>query len=296
MRFSLNLPIGLAGDMTWGAQLLEEHGVDAGFVTDHPAPDARWLNAGGHHAYEPTVALAFAASTERLLLHTHIYVAAYRNPFLAATALGSLHQLSAGRLIVGLAAGYLRPEFAALGVEFDRRNELTDEAVGLMRRVWAGETIETTTDRFRSRFAIAAPPGDSGHGPPIWIGGNSVSAIRRAARSGDGWSPFPTPPGLAESARTASMATLDDLLQRLGRLRSECESVGREELPEVCCGPFSLSRYVDGGIGAAELVDELGAMSAMGVTWAAVGLPATSVEEFTDGVGRFATEVIDVLR
>ena len=297
MKFSMNLPIGLPGDMTWGAEVLEQHGVDAGFVTDHPAPDARWLNGGGHHAYEPTVALAFAAaSTERLLLHTHIYVAAYRNPFLAATALGSLDQLSGHRLIVGLAAGYLRPEFAALGVDFDRRNELTDESIAVMRRVWAGETVELTTDRFKARYAIAAPPGASGDGPPIWIGGNTVSAIRRAVSSGDGWSPFPTQPGLAESARTASMSSLEDLAKRVDRLRSECEVAGRSDVPEVCCGPFSMSKYATGEIGAAELVDELGAMAAMGVTWAAVGVPATTVSEFTDAVGRFAADVIEPLR
>jgi len=297
VRFSANLPIGLPGDMTSGARFLEQHGFDAGFVTDHPAPDARWLHGGGHHAYEPTVALAFAAaSTERLLLHTHIYVAAYRNPFLAATALGSLQALSGGRVIVGLAAGYLRPEFAALGVDFDRRNELTEESVAVMRRVWAGETIELVTDRFRAKFAVAAPPGPLADAPPIWIGGNSVAAIRRAVTLGDGWSPFPTRPEMAASTRTASLSNLEDLAQRMDRLRVECDVAGRTEPMEVCCGPFSMAGYLGGVVSAAELVDELGAMSELGVTWAAVSLPADSEEAFADHVGRFTADVVRPLR
>lgn len=297
MKFSANLPVGLPGDMTECARILERHGIDAGFVTDHPAPDARWLHGGGHHAYEPTVALSFAAaSTERLLLHTHIYVAAYRNPFLAATALGSLQALSGGRLVVGVAAGYLRPEFAALGVDFDRRNELTDECIGVMRRVWAGETVELATDRFRAKFAVAAPPGPAIDAPPIWIGGNSAAAIRRAVAVGDGWSPFPSPPALAASARTASMSTLEDLAGRLDLLRVQCESAGRVDPPEVCCGAFSMAGYLQGTVTASELVDELGAMSELGVTWATVGLPATSTQAFEDAAGRFEVDVAASLR
>ncbi len=113
----------------------ERLGFDAAYVTDHPAPDDRWLAGGGHHALEPTVALTMAAAaTRRLLLHTHIYVLGYRNPFLAAKALASLDVVSGGRLILGVAAGYLRPEFASLGYEFDDRMARLDEALELLPR------------------------------------------------------------------------------------------------------------------------------------------------------------------
>ena len=116
------------------AAAVEAIGYDACFVTDHPAPDAKWLAAGGHHALDPMVASLFAAAaTTCLRLHTHILVLAYRNPLLTAKSVLSLDVLSQGRLILGVAAGYLKPEFAALGVDFDERNELTDEAIDVLR-------------------------------------------------------------------------------------------------------------------------------------------------------------------
>src|SRR5262245_21320264 len=108
------------------AKAAEAAGFDAVFVTDHPFPDDRWLAGGGHHALDPFVALAFAAaSTTTLRLHTNLYVAAYRNPFLSAKAVATLDHLSNGRVILGIGAGYLEPEFDALGVAFDERNDLT---------------------------------------------------------------------------------------------------------------------------------------------------------------------------
>ena len=104
MRWSLALPTDrvdraeeflTAGAVAEAARAAEAAGFDAVYVTDHPAPDRRWLDGGGHHALEPTVALAFAAAaTDRLLLQTNVYVAAYRNPFLAAKAISSLDVLS----------------------------------------------------------------------------------------------------------------------------------------------------------------------------------------------------------
>ena len=106
------------------ARATEQAGFDAAFVTDHPAPEDRWLASGGHQALDPFVALSFvAAATTRLRVQTHVLVASYRNPFLAAKAIATLDVLSRGRVIVGLAAGYLEAEFAALGVDYAERNE-----------------------------------------------------------------------------------------------------------------------------------------------------------------------------
>ena len=116
------------------ARHAEELGFDAVHVTDHPAGDQQWLVTGGHHALDPFVALSFAAAaTTTLRVQTHIVVLPYRNPFLTAKSVLSLDVLSGGRLTFGVAAGYLRSEFNALGVDYDERNELFDEALEVMR-------------------------------------------------------------------------------------------------------------------------------------------------------------------
>src|SRR5258706_6741633 len=134
------------------ARCAEQAGFSACHVTDHPAPDARWLDSGGHHAMDPFVALSFAAAaTSTLRLLTYVFIAAYRNPFLSAKAAMSLDVLSGGRLILGTAAGYLRPEFGALGVDFDERNELLDEALEVMRSAWTGDVVAIAGRHFRAR-------------------------------------------------------------------------------------------------------------------------------------------------
>lgn len=298
MRFTANLPVSTPASLVAGARTLEDSGFDAAFVTDHPAPDSRWLERGGHHAHEPTVALAVAAATTSALrLHTHIYVLAYRNPFLAATALGSLQVLSGGRLIAGIAAGYLRPEFAAAGVPYERRNELTDQGITILRRIWAGEVVAEETDRHRAASVVAAPPGLGDVAPPpVWIGGNSSAAIERVVRLGEGWSPFPTPGGLDAPTRTAAMVSLDDLARGIARLRGSWERSGRDGAFDVCCSPFSMWRYRSGDASAEELVDELGRMADLGVTWAAVNLPDDDADRYADAAGSFATDVAARLR
>ena len=221
MQFTIGLPtdhVDRADEFVSGeavtacASAAEAAGFDACFVTDHPAPDAKWLAGGGHHALDPFVALSFAAAaTTRLRLQTHILVLPYRNPLLTAKSVLSLDVLSGGRVILGVAPGYLKPEFAALGVDFDERNELTDEAIDVMRQVWTDGEIETVGRHFRTRGTVMRPRSPQVPHPPIWVGGNSTAAMRRAAERGQGWVPFPNPGGLTSRVRTPELSTLDEL-------------------------------------------------------------------------------------
>src|SRR5690242_15140978 len=229
MRFTIGLPtdhVAQADEFVTGeavmecARVAEDAGFDACFVTDHPAPDIKWLEGGGHHALDPFVALSFAAAaTTRLRVQTHILVLPYRNPLLTAKSVLSLDVLSGGRVILGVAPGYLKPEFAALGVDFDERNDLTDEAIDVMRRVWSEDEVEVTGRHFRTRGTTMRPRPPQQPYPPIWIGGNSTAAIRRAAERGQGWVPFPNPGGLTARVRTPQLANLDELASRLRILR-----------------------------------------------------------------------------
>lgn len=293
VRVSLGLPVDrvdtgaelVSGDaVTELAAAYERLGFDAAYVTDHPAPDARWLDGGGHHALEPTVALAVAAAaTRRLLLHTNVYVLPYRNPFLAAKALASLDVLSAGRLILGVAAGYLRPEFAALGAGFDDRTHRLEEALALLPRIWGDEQVAGEGSGYDAAGVLARPrPAQRPH-PPIWVGGNSAAALRRAVTLAQGWSPFPTPGGLERAVRTTAIGDLDELSRRLVRARELCEELGRTEPLTICFVPFSLGGYLaDPERGLAPLVEEVEALEGLGVDWVALSVPGLTRSEVRD--------------
>ena len=147
-----------------------------------------------------------ATLTTRIRLGTGILVLPHHNPVLLAKALATLDVLSSGRLIAGFAAGYAEAEFRALGVRFDRRGAITDDALQAIRALWTME-MPTFEGRF-SRFAdikFEPKPVQRPH-PPIVIGGTAPAALARAAREGDGWYGFAltvaqTAPIVAELAR-----------------------------------------------------------------------------------------------
>lgn len=266
------------------AAAYERLGFDAAYVTDHPAPDDRWLAGGGHHAMEPAVALAVAAAaTRRLLLHTNVYVLPYRNPFLAAKSLASLDVVSGGRLIVGVAAGYLRAEFDALGAGFDDRTARLEDALEIIPRVWADSGIGIDGPGYVARSVTAEPRPVQVPHPPIWVGGNSRAAMRRAVTMAQGWCPFPTPGGMERAVRTSAIADLDDLRRALDRARDLCDEVERSDPLTVCFVPFATSAYLsDPDSGMAPLVDEVHELEALGVDWVALSVPGDTRSEVID--------------
>src|SRR3984957_6004396 len=140
--------------------------------TDHPAPSERWLAAGGHDALDPLTALAFcAAVTNRLRLIPNILVLPYRNPFLVAKAGATLDALSDGRFTLAVATGYMRGEYKALGVDFEQRNALFDEAIEVIRGVWSEDEFAHEGSTFSAKGQTANPK-PTPH-PPIWIGGEN---------------------------------------------------------------------------------------------------------------------------
>ena len=136
----------------------------------------------------------------------------YRNPLLTAKSVLSLDVLSGGRVILGVAPGYLKPEFARArrglrrAQRADRRSHRRDAAA-------CGPTdeIEVVGRHFRTRGTTMRPPAVQQPHPPIWIGGNSTAAIRRAVERGQGWVPFPNPGGLTSRVRTPELSNLDEL-------------------------------------------------------------------------------------
>jgi probable F420-dependent oxidoreductase len=287
MRYSVGLPTDrvdrpdefVTGDAVQElAAAAEAAGFDACFVTDHPAPDARWLATGGHHALEPMVALAFAAAATRsLCLQTHVYVAAYRNPLLAAKSVLTLDALSGGRVILGVAAGYLRPEFGALGVDFDERNDLLDESLDVMRLAWTQDEVSYEGRHFKARGVTMAPRRPEP--PTVWVGGNSEAAMRRAIAKSDGWAPFPNPPQASKAVKTPSITNLDELATRLDRARRYAKEIGRDAPFDVCFSQFRAD-------------DDPADYEALGVTWLTVMFPAAATRrEWLDQMHDYAMRI-----
>jgi probable F420-dependent oxidoreductase len=302
MRVSLGLPVHRtdlgseflsSAALTTMARAAEASGFDAVFVTDHPCPGDDWLAHGGHHALDPFVALAFcAAATTRLRLHTNLYIAAYRNPLLSAKTVASLDALSGGRVILGIGAGYLEPEFAALGVGFDERNDLTDEAIGVMKAAWTGKSVQFAGRHFQAPGNTMLPSPVQRPHPPIWIGGNSKRAIRRAVELADGWAPMPNPARSARRRRSPALETLDDLRQSLAYASEHAAAVGREAPLEVVFMPLGLDMLSDGGFDGPAVVDHLATMADAGVTYACVSVGGETLGQFVAEVERFGREVI----
>jgi len=301
MQFSVGLPtdrVDAPDEFVTGAAIAEmaRAAEDAGFaacyVTDHPCPDDQWLATGGHHALDPLVVLATAgAATTTLRLQTHVFVLAYRNPFLSAKSVLSLDRMTNGRVILGVASGYLRPEFGALGVEFEERNELTDEAIDAMVAAWTTDGLAMEGRHFRVRGGTMAPRTVAQPHPPIWVGGNSKLAIRRAVERAQGWLPFPNPQAASRALKTPAMESVGDLKARLDYAHAHARAVGRTEPLAVCCALFSRSLGRSADIG--EQRDELAQLAELGVGWVTVGFAGDTRAEWRTRLDEFAADFMN---
>lgn len=139
----------------------------------------------------PPALLSFLAGvTEKINLATGITLIAQRNPVVLAKEMASLDVLANGRLLLGIGAGYLHQEFAALGVDFPSRGARTDEYIDAMRVLW-NEPKPAFSGRYVEFDHIQAQPRPArAGGPPIIVGGASPAALRRAVTHGQGWYGF----------------------------------------------------------------------------------------------------------
>ncbi len=261
------------GDVGELAAAAEAAGWDGFAFTEHPAPSARWLAAGGHQSIDPLVGLAHvAAVTTRLRLLTYLAVVPYRNPFMLAKSAATVDMLSKGRLVLGVGTGYLKSEFYALGVDFDERNDLFDEALDVLPLHWKGEPFSYQGRHFDARD-IMARPRPVQDPIPIWIGGNSRRTLERVAAKAQGWMPLVGPPQLATTTRTPQLSSMDDVAAKIGALRD-------------LAGPRGASldialAYNDHSIHEPEVDTDrhregLNALEGAGATWTIVEGPAGS--------------------
>jgi probable F420-dependent oxidoreductase len=159
--------------------------------SDHVAVPASHVEAMGPTWYEPATTLAYlAAVTERIQLLSHVLVLPYRHPLTVAKTYATLDHLSGGRVILGVGSGHLKPEFVSLGADHARRGAVTDEYLRALRVAFESDPSSFSGNLLRWRDMIIAPPPAHRPRPPIWVGGNSPRAARRAALLADGWIPW----------------------------------------------------------------------------------------------------------
>ncbi len=302
MRFSYGLPThrvdrpaeflepGAVGELAAAA---ERAGFAAVHTTDHPFPPAEWVAAGGHHSLDPFVALSFAAAaTSQVRLHTHLLVAPYRNPFLVAKGIATLDVLSGGRVIVGLGAGYLEGEFEALGIPFDERNQRIDEAIVAIRAAWSGDPTDFEGSSYRaSGNAMLPVPRQRPH-PPIWIGGNSRRAMRRAVRLADGWCPFPAPAALARRIHSAPLESTEALAAALDDARRFADEIGRTAPLTVCFVPEGLTMNPTKPVDHERVLASVRELSGLGVDWVTVALRGDRRDEQLAALEDFGRTVV----
>lgn len=189
MRVGIHLPqFGRASSpaaITEAARLAEQLGFADVWVSDHIAIPAA-QDYPSPYLYDPLLTLTWAAAaTERVGLGTSVLVVPQHTPLALANALASLDALSGGRLTIGAGVGWSEAEFAALGQSFADRGRRMDEMLDVLRACWGPDPVD-----FHGEFvhldAMKVQPKPA-HDIPIWVGGRSEPAFRRAAARGDGF-------------------------------------------------------------------------------------------------------------
>ena len=269
--------------------MADELGFDSIWCNDHlalpsaradgaaePAYAAAYGEQRGQNIYEPLIVLAYlAAVTRRVTLGTSVYLLPLRNPLLAARQAVSLDRLSDGRLVLGVGAGWLESEFAAVGVPYRQRGRRTDEAIAMLTSLCGEDDSE-----------FLPKPVQRPH-PPLWIGGRSDAAVRRAARFGDAWHP--------------SHLTVDELRRQIPALRAECERAGRSADDVTVTTRRKLVRTPtgDGRVlygDARAIAATVGELEQVGVSHLIVELPGSSEGELLENLDWFAREVLAEVR
>ena len=209
------------------------------------AADGRIPAPSGSGLLDPIVTLSYlAARTRTVRLGTAMLLLPQRNPVYTAKEVSSLDWLSGGRVDLGIGVGWLKEEFDALAVPWERRGARTDEYVEVLRTLWCDDTSSFDGDLYTLRDCEMFPKPIQQPHPPLHIGGESDAALRRVARLGQGWHTFNrTPTELAEGLKD-----LDRHLHDAGRTRDEVRITVCPYFNQLT--PEAVERYADAGADA----------------------------------------------
>ncbi len=279
-----------AAELRDAAQAADRAGADYVAVCDHLAIPADKAEAMSTTWYHTVTTLGFLAGvTERVRLLSHVYIPVYRHPLEAAKAFLTLDALSGGRAVCGVGAGHVEDEFATLGVGFEDRGPALEEAISVIRAAFDAEFPEVDGERWPLDGSVGLAPRAVQDQLPIWVGGSSLAAVRRAAQYGDGWLPQGTP--LDEMAPT---------VERIDGLRAQAGRTGPFAVGGLAFGlfvgepdwplePHNIAGPPD------KLAHILSRWTGAGVTHLQVKFRSRSSAELTEQIERFGAEVAPLL-
>jgi probable F420-dependent oxidoreductase len=290
------------------AQRAEDLGYDHVWVSDHIvlpkkvdsfypyAADGVPTFKPDEPYFEPLAALNFIAGcTQRIRLGTHVLIIPYRNPVLTAKMLSTLDVLSGGRVILGAGVGWMEEEFQAMGLDtYKERGAVTDEYLELYKELWTKENPSFQGKYYQiSDSGFEPKPAQKPH-IPIWIGGHTGPAIRRAAKYGDGWMPI----GL----RPPAILDPEELGGKIARLRKLTVEAGRPE--DAVALTFSTSVVFNDAAGSSremmqgrpeQIAADLRQYQDLGVANFIVNFQGGTVPELQENMERFSREVMTLI-
>ncbi|MBO1337120.1 LLM class F420-dependent oxidoreductase [Streptomyces sp. VRA16 Mangrove soil] len=275
-----------AADLVALARAADRGGFDYLACCDHVAIPRRLADAMSTTWYDPVATLSFLAGvTERVRLLSHVAVVGLRHPLLSAKQYATLDHLSGGRLILGVGAGHVQEEFEALGVDFARRGAVLDESIDALKAALGPDEFPTHKGELFSFEGLGQRPRPAQARVPVWVGGSSPAAVRRAALKGDGWLPQGDP-----------RDRLPAQIEKVRRLRAEAGI----EAPLVI-GAITEPLYVgaaDWSVGRRTLTgapegiaESLRAYAAMGVHQIQIRFRSRGRTELLDQMAAFAADV-----
>lgn len=292
------------------AQAAEKAGFDFLAVSDHLVVPRDLKThypyvAGGAfaatetgHCFDQLSTVAFLAGcTDKLRLLTSVMVVPHRPALLTAKMLATIDVLSEGRLIVGVGSGWMNEEFKLLGADFKDRGKVTDEYIEAFKELWTKENPSYSGKHVQFSDLVFNPrPVQKPH-PPLWVGGESAPALRRAATMGDTWYP-------GNNSQLRALDTPERLGNGMAEVRRIAEKAGRDpsaigltllvqnfyEWTPQKIADGSARRLYTGS--SAEMLSDTAALEAVGVSHAALRLGGQTLSEALERIERFGSEVI----
>jgi probable F420-dependent oxidoreductase len=285
MNFGITLPNygpdASPEDMVRTAQTADSLGFDSAWTTDHillPEGDSVYLS----RLYEALITLGWIASqTRKIKLGVSSLVLPQRNPVTVAKQVAALDALSGGRTILCVGVGWSAGEYANLGQTFNNRGRRMEEALQVLRLLWSStgsEPLSYQGQYYSFENGIFDPPPLQKGGPPLWIGGHSEAAVRRAAIHADGWhATGALPEQIHQSSELIQQLTKDHHVTISSRMRLSFDSADPT-------APLKGSTQ--------EVIDSLAVYREAGLEYPVINFQVGDVEERLEAMRRFVEDII----